>query len=263
MMSFISMDGIATKDIIAWSVQVLLGIIVPVIAYRLGMRSERKKRERIVDELTSKLDIILLPQESEGIQMRVINQTDQTIHNAIVSITMNYSKADILVSTKNNTWIGREILPLSEERLCWSGRIKGEYAYARNIYAEDEVPLSLFRFDKKHYAFNAVQLKNYQDHSMSVPADLVKEYSVLAVASEDGFGKMDGETFKEKRARVFLERKTYTFWLKVVSEDTRAKAWEFEFVDNAEKPIVMKRRVSMSELRSIQNKIRKWENPFS
>ena len=85
----------------------------------------------------------------------------------------------------------------------------------------------------------------------------------MAVSSTEGFGRLDGPQYQLKKARVVLVRKTYSFWIKMVSANTRARVWEFEVSDNPavpNKPVRFVREISPQQLKQIQKEIiEEWE----
>jgi hypothetical protein len=227
----------------------------PQEAYELGLRSEREKHDRRVAEITDALSVITVPAQGDGVVIRISNPTNYPIRKASATVTMDHTLEDVLQPKDFMAYIEfGHLVTVVDDGLCWSEQIDGKNHSSVDIFAHEETSLSLFRFDHKE-TIRVTDLASVQNKAASARGELTKEYAILKVASPDGFGDLNVGR-PQTRATVALIRKPYRFWVKIVSEDTRGKVWEFQFEDGPTMPVKKVRAVSIEEFREIQTRIR-------
>ncbi|MDP4198045.1 MAG: hypothetical protein Q8922_01290 [Bacteroidota bacterium] len=213
------------------------------------------KRKRLVRRLTKALNIGEPRREGDGFTVRVeVNGEDYPIHLARAVITIEHGHNDVIEPEGFKTFIRKgSIVTVVEDALPWSMTIDGKYQATRNILPDESSSLSIFRLDNK-LTFRSIELqeseakKNKPDYYLTLPNP--ENYELLVVGSEVGFNVGD------ETARVALARKDYKFWITILSEDTRAKAWEFLY-SNQPQPTVRKiGPIDIGELRMIQDRLR-------
>jgi hypothetical protein len=231
----------------------------PQLAYDLGLKSEREKHGKLLEELTDGLDLLEVPREGNHFAMRVANRTDHPLHKVSALITMDYALTDILRPQGFKTWIdGGHLVPLVEDRVCWSQVENGKNIAVIDIFAQEEQPISLFGFDERQTCRAIDQEKASRNiiSSNAIPYFMTR---MIKVSSGDGYGDIENDP--SHRARVALVIKTYKFWIKIVGENIRAKVWECEFSANTQAPVVKKiKEINIQELRDIQHKLRQRED---
>jgi hypothetical protein len=231
----------------------------PQQTYELALKAERERRDRVIEECTSKLEFEEPRQEGPSLVLRIHNRSEYPIHDIKASITMRYAPLDVLVPSGWDqvfAWIGIDnVVPLLGDGLCWAARVNEEYKEKADIFSNDQQGLSLFKFNPRVDTYPAKLNKVNANDSYQ---KLHKIHSAMGVSSTEGFGRLDGPQYQTKKARVVLERKTYSFWIKIVSANTRARVWEFEVSENPtvpNKPVKFVREISPEQLQQIQKDI--------
>ncbi len=233
------------------------GVLVVFLTFEAQRKANRIQAEMLaqqingrktqVDECTSKLEVSANPTEGGGLQLQVRNNSDYAIHNVKALITISYDLNDVLTDLR--CWIGEgNVVPCVEESVCWSERVDGKYVATSDIYSSDVRNLSLFRFQDKQFARSAYNSRAQQS-----------QVDTIAVASFEGYGPLDGVGFESCKARVRLRNKKYFFWVKLVSEDTRARVWEFKFCEDQKNSIEKLGEISVDDLKGIEVRIRAGE----
>ena len=231
------------------------GVAVALLSYWLGIRSERMKRRRLVRGLTKALSVSEPRREGNGFTVRVeVKGQDYPIHLARAAITIDHNTADVIEPEGFKAFVrSGSIVTVVEDLLPWSMTVEGKYQTTRNILPDESASLSLFRLDNK-LTFRSTEIeasearKDKDDYYLALAEP--QNFDLLIVGSNAGFN------VGEETAQVALERKDYRFWITILSEDTRAKAWEFKYVNGPQPSIQMVGKVKMDELRKIQSRIR-------
>ncbi len=234
-------------------------IDAPQKAVDSALVAEREKHIRLTNELTEGLDLQQEPILGSSFAMRVVNRTDHPLHNVSVLITIDHSLKDIIEPRDFTAWIrAGHLIPVVEERVCWAHQENGKNIPVTDIYAQEELSFALFVYDNKVtvHSFKIEQINKQMILESSAP---YLSLNLIKVASGDGFG--DPNTDISCNARVALDRKNYRFWVKIVGENIRAKAWECEFIyTNEFIGAIVSKQITINDLRKIQNELRIREN---
>jgi hypothetical protein len=138
--------------------------------------------------MSKNINLKNLPVDAELSRCRVVNNSWFTIKNAKVYIWLKFVKDDTL--QKGKTFIRPDnFIPLEGDQLCWQTRVPTINPDKVDIYV--------------------------QDHQDFGPCRIFEDY--IVIPSEEGW---------EGEKRVYLKKKVYSGFLKVVSEDTWARYFE-------------------------------------
>jgi hypothetical protein len=168
------------------------------------------RRKRLTKRLTVSGD------QTHGNQARgrVCNGGFWTIKNAIIYLRLPLCKDDVLDPPPGHKAHIRpdHIVPIDEEQLCWSVRAPTINPVKIDIYAKERQPFS--------------------------PCALTDPRDKIIIPSEEGWPQpVDKyhDTLTTPHMRVFLRPKNYTGVLKVVSEETDARYFRIEMINDTQK----------------------------
>ncbi len=154
------------------------------------------------------------------VRCRVHNQGRWPIEGAMIYLSLYAAKDDVLPPPKDrDAFIKPEdFVPIAWQQLCWSVASPTRNPIAVDILAQERQPFSPFIIKEEH----------------------------IEVPSEEGwFRKIEEDEEGQKKKvhsirRCFLRKRKYKGLLKVVSKDTGARYFPFEFdPEEARKPMVL------------------------
>jgi hypothetical protein len=146
--------------------------------------------------LTQSINVTVDQTQCNHARCRVSNAGYWTVKNAIIYLRLPFTKGETLDPPPGHQAHIRpdNFVPLDEEQLCWSVRSPAVNPMKVDIYAKERQPFS--------------------------PCALTDPGDAIIIPSEDGWHPTGP---KEPVKRVFLRRKNYAGFLKVVSEDTNGR----------------------------------------
>jgi hypothetical protein len=230
---------------------ILIAAFSPILAYWLGLLSTKRAHQAKVKDATQTLDIRPRNQIGQGVIVSVVNPSNYPLHQLHATLTIGHQLVHILEPEDFRAYIRAGTLAhLVEGRVTWASVSDGKNPVTMDLFAGEETALGLFRYDEKLTLLSTVlESVNTTSTAGNVIAGLKSRHSMIVVGSESGYNNA-GET-----AAVALERRLYRIWIKLVSEDTTAKIWEFAYNPFSASPLSEKRLVSAEEFERIKDRI--------
>lgn len=239
----------------------IIALIVPFLAYLFGLRSERRKRERIVKEITNSLRLEICPlYGGNGVVVNVHNPTIYSIQDASVSITIDNSEEDVLSTDLLDFKVWHQVgEKVTNMQICWSKVVNGRNVGSRTIYPSEKAQLSIGRYksvesfpiihQNRIHEIKSRSTKKFSLEDMDFIDTYCTEVDAILFPPEEGFGNdvMAAESKKNGHEIIggaLLVKRHYRFYLHFVSAETTAKFWQCEFTDSEIQPIkVLKNKI--------------------
>ena len=147
-------------------------------------------------DLTRKLQLYSDPTHGRQLRCRVYNGGRWTIRSAVIYVALKFSDKETEEPPPGHSAFIKpdNFVPLEWDQLCWSVRAPVVNPLKVDIYAKEPQPFS--------------------------PCGLTDDEKLVKIPSEEGWPHPKNE---KPTMRVFLRRKDYYGFLKVVSDDTDAR----------------------------------------
>lgn len=206
------------------SILTILGFLITilgiVLGFILGLENEEKKKDKRIEDITNGIEIIFpdFPPDRKKIvefNLRVLNTSKWTIHNAGAYITIN-NKPEDLVNLNDIKFM----FPKSFENI------------PKSVFLDRDKGAQIVQ-EKLSWAFKNGFKQN--PHKVDINSSEIQDllffkFSVsgfIEVASELGFSS---DNLLESCSRCFLEdNKDYEIIIKIVSDDTIGKEFYFHY----------------------------------
>jgi len=198
-----------SKRFLVASILTVLGFFIQVVVvvwgFSLGLKYEDKRRSKELKKRYEGLKIIEYPSSNDNKHnLRILNDSDWTLHNCGVYISINNTIDDIVnssdISQKHNNYLfieksnGREI---HLEKLSWAFKnSENKNQHKIDLNSGEAQDLMIFNLISDKY---------------------------LEIPSEDGYSSDNGHS------RCIISNRNYIFNIKIVSDDTKAKDFTIEY----------------------------------